>query len=133
MDERVDISLDCDSQTADAVSWFQKNMGIEDWSIEVVDSDVPPDWAEDLEIVGQLSRMYCNRSRKMAGIWLIPAGFALGDSDSLSVLFSELDEVVMSDISNEDPEPLSEGEEFVNDLRGKMYAAAYRAGVLNGN
>lgn len=135
MEERVDTSQDCDSSTADAVAWFQSVMGLEDWTIEVVDSDVAPDWAVELglESEGQLSYMYCNRNRKSAGVWIVPALHTLTGADSLAVLFSELDGLVMCDISNADPEVLNEAEEFVSDRRGRLYAGAYRAMVMRGH
>ena len=129
MEERVDTAQDCNSSTADAVSWFQSIMGLEDWKVEVVDSDTPPSWAAEMDSEGEASLMFSHRVKKIAGVWLVHSVYQKLGLDPLAILFAELDSVIDCDIKNGE-ETCDDAEEFVHDRRGKLYAAAYRAKVM---
>lgn len=72
-----------------AIRWFQRQMRLRDWTIDLVIQDAQPDWAGTSEDTVRGS-VLSDASEKHAEIWLRPKVITAESVDPLRVLFHEL-------------------------------------------
>jgi len=113
-----------------ATRWFQKRLGIQDWTIKLDVQDDVPRWGRDDADDGTLGMTMTFAPYKEATIWIAPGRHAKGGDWPLATLLHELLHVVAHDTGVESGEcPPTEAQEYVHNRIGDLLAAAYRKGL----
>ena len=109
----------------EAIRWFQKRMGLQDWRFKVVIQDESPPWAANTDDLGGTIPDVAYKSAK---IWARADRARLSAFEPLSTLFHEALHVSCHDAGLTEGNA-SEHTEFVLNRLGDLMAAAYRAGI----
>ena len=110
-----------------AVRWFQRQMGLGDWKVDLVISDRPPACISD-DNSDSLGSVLAWPQHKQATVWLSSINHCGKEGDMLSTLFHECCHVTACDIGINEASQNNAMEYHWNRL-GDLLAAAYRAGV----
>jgi hypothetical protein len=86
-----------------AAAWVVKVLNIEDWIVNFVFSDDPPDWAdaENTMVVGSCST---HRRKKEAIVWVSPGRCRDTDTPWICAIMHEMWHVAMADLGIEGPD-----------------------------
>jgi len=104
------------------VRWFQRRMGIRDWTIELAFQDSPPDWLADKDLCSAVWRL---QVRKLATIWISLTRAQEDGTSPLRCLFHECLHVAEDDVNL--PYPTSDAAEYLWEQLAAVCETAYLA------
>ena len=118
------MKLGC-REAAMIILWFKENMGLEDWTVELDLSDIPPAWVLGDE--GHLGESWPDCETKRALIWVCPSRILAKKQDPRDTLLHELSHVMFSDIGIESGGRSCEGNDNVHFVVFRLGAVLLKA------
>lgn len=114
-------------QACKFLDWCQRQLGLEDWILELFVQNALPEWAtpEDHDTPQPLGLCATNRPYKTAKIWVSPAKCEADDSCPYSALGHEMMHVSAVDTGMESDIGSQPSHEFLWNKLGDLLAAHY--------
>lgn len=111
------------------IRWYQKNLGVEDWKIELHLADKPPKWASGDES-NVLAQIADDRETKEATVWIAPKRCQKHRTDIRSVLLHELVHLSLTDLGIPNDNDHPDIHFFINKLEALLLKAYKRSGKI---